>query len=359
MGQLSAVTRIDYPGIRSVMDKLRAEHSDYEVDTGIDGQWEFRTHYGSLNAMLGERSVLIRVHAEDETCLSYMKMGVAGHLAEHLGTTTGIRWTGDGIDAGVPAFFRELTVISSTRIAAHMQRVRFAAADLARFTHGGLHVRLLLPPKGRPLVWPSLGADGLLVWPSGEDTLVVRVYTIRDVDPVQGWVDIDFVLHAGSDTPAATFAATAQPGDVIGMIGPGGGDVPEAANLLLIGDETALPAIGRILEHLGPASRAEAIIEVDGPADEIALAGGGEVRVTWLHRRGREAGTTGLLAEALRRMDPASLPPDLYVWAGCEFDDFRELRRIVRKEWGFKKDRHLVVAYWRRGVQGESGDEHE
>src|SRR5919106_5983454 len=125
MGQLSAETRIKDPDIRSVMDKLRAEHSDYEVDTGIDGQWEFRTHYGSLNAVLADRSVLIRVHAEDETCLSYMKMGVAGHIAEHLGTTAGIRWTGDGTDAGTPVFFREITVISSTRIAAHMQRVRF------------------------------------------------------------------------------------------------------------------------------------------------------------------------------------------------------------------------------------------
>jgi NADPH-dependent ferric siderophore reductase len=357
MGQLSAETRIKDPDIRSVMDKLRAEHSDYEVDTGIDGQWEFRTHYGSLNAVLDDRSVLIRVHAEDETCLSYMKMGVAGHIAEHLGTTAGIRWTGDGTDAGTPVFFREITVISSTRIAAHMQRVRFAASDLGRFAQGGLHVRLLLPPRGKKPVWPSVGADGLLVWPSGEDALVVRVYTIRAIDVAAGWVDVDFVLHPGGETPAATFAENAKAGDVIGMIGPGGGDVPEAENLLLLGDETALPAIGRILDRLAPSIRAEVLLEVDGPADEIPLAGGDNVRITWLYRRGREAGTAGLLPDALRKMDPASLQPDLYVWAGCEFGDFRDLRKLVRKEWGLKKDRHLVVAYWRRGVSGESDDE--
>jgi NADPH-dependent ferric siderophore reductase len=356
MGQLSAETRISDSDIRSVMDKLRAEHIDYEVDTGIDGQWEFRTHYGSLNAVLGDRSVLIRVHAEDETCLSYMKMGVAGHIAEHLGTTAGIRWTGDGTDAGTPVFFREMTVISSTRIAAHMQRVRFSGGDLGRFAHGGLHVRLLLPPRGRKPVWPCVGADGLLVWPSGEQALVVRVYTIRAIDVAAGWIDVDFVLHPGSDTPAATFAETAKAGDVIGMIGPGGGDVPEAANLLLLGDETALPAIGRILDRLAPSTRADVIVEVDGPTDEIPLAGD-NVHINWLYRHGREAGTAGLLSDALRTMDPASLPPDLYVWAGCEFADFRELRKHVRKEWGLKKDRHLIVAYWRRGVSGESDDE--
>jgi NADPH-dependent ferric siderophore reductase len=357
MDQLSAETRIEHETIRSVMDRLRAEHSDFEIETGIDGQWEFRTHYGSLNAVVGDRSVRIRVHADDETNLSYMKMGVAGHLAEYLGTAAAIRWQGDGTDAGAPVFFREITVLSSTRLSPHMQRVRFSGSDLGRFAHGGLHVRLLLPPRGRQPVWPSLGADGLLVWPSGEDALVVRVYTVRAIDVAAGWVDIDFVLHPGSDTPAATFAGNAKAGDVIGMIGPGGGGVPEADNLLLLGDDTALAAIGRILDDLAPATRAEVFLEVDGPADAIALARGDNVAVTWLYRHGRDPGTAGLLSQTLRRMDSASLPPDLYVWAGCEFADFKEVRKILRKEWGLKKDRHLVVAYWRRGVSGESDDE--
>lgn len=355
--QLSAQTDIEHDTIRPVMEKLRAEHSEYEIETGIDDQWEFRTHYGSLSALVGDRSARIKVYADDETNLSYMKMGVAGHLAEYLGTTAGIRWQGDGADAGTPVFFRELTVLSSARISPHMQRLRFAGSDLGRFTHGGLHVRLLLPPHGRRPVWPSLGADGLLVWPSGEDALVLRVYTIRAIDVAAGWVDVDFVLHPGSDTPAATFAENAKAGDVIGMIGPGGGGVPEAENLLLLGDDTALPAIGRILDDLAPATHADVFLEVDGPADAIPLAGGDNVRITWLHRDGRDPGTAGLLSQALCKMDPASLPPDIYVWAGCEFADFKEVRKILRKEWGLKKDRHLVVAYWRRGVSGESDDE--
>ena len=96
-------------------------------------------------------------------------------------------------------------------------------------------------------------------------------------------------------------------------------------------------------------------MEVDGPADAIQLAGGDNVRVTWLYRHGRDAGTAGLLSQTLRKMDPASLPLDFYVWAGCEFADFKEVRKILRKEWGLKKDRCLVVAYWRRGIQGEEG----
>jgi len=355
MNPLSAQTRIQHDDIHAVMDRLRAEHGDSEIDTGIAGQWEFRMHYGSLNASFDGSGVLIRVAAEDETCLSYMKMIFAGHIAEYLRTTEGLRWQGDGTDAGTPVFFREISVLSSTRLLPHMQRVRFFGRELGRFAHGGLHVRLLLPPAGRRAVWPTMGADGLIVWPSGEDALTVRVYTIRALDAVSGWLDIDFVLHPGAETPAASFAQNARAGDIIGMIGPGGGDVPEARNLLLAGDDTALPAIGRILEELPSSTSAEAIIEVDGPQDRIALAAGDNIAVRWLYRNGGEAGRAGLLPAALRERGPAA--DDLYVWAGCEFADFREIRGIVRKEWGLPRDRHLVTAYWRRDAQGEAGEE--
>jgi NADPH-dependent ferric siderophore reductase len=198
-----------------------------------------------------------------------------------------------------------------------------------------------------------------MAWPGGEDALTVRVYTIREIDAGAGWVDVDFVLHEDGDTPAATFAEKARPGDVIGMIGPGGGGVPESRNLLLLGDDTAMPAISRILAEMPAGTAARAIVEVNGPADAEALSLPGGAEITWLYREGREPGTTRLLPDALAALDPATLPDDLFVWAGCEFAAFREIRATLRKGWGLKKDRHLAVAYWRRGVGGEApSDEH-
>jgi len=67
-------------------------------------------------------------------------------------------------------------------------------------------------------------------------------------------------------------------------------------------------------------------------------------------------GLEGRLAPAaLRERSHAALADGLFVWAGCEFTDFREIRKIVRKEWGLPRDRHLVTAYWRRGVQDANG----
>lgn len=356
MRKVSAETHIYDDAIRPVLEKLRVEHRDYEIDTGVADLWEFRTHYGRLTAALGSDSALIKVFAEDETCLSYMKMAVASHLAEHLGSTKGLRWKGDGRDTGRPVFFRELTVTSSTQISPHMRRLRFTGDDLHRFAHGGLHVRLLLPPAGRKPVWPLMGADGLMIWPQGEDALTIRVYTIRAIDAVRDSIDIDFVLHEGSHSPGSDFAQGAEAGAAIGMIGPGGGHVPDAGNLLLLGDDTALPAISRIIERLPPTARAKAIIEVDGPADAMAPKPA-NAEIIWLYREGRHPGTTGMLAEALRAMPPSALSEDGFVWAGCEFSDFRAIRSILRKEWGLKRDRHLAVAYWRRGVAGEGEEE--
>ena len=63
----------------------------------------------------------------------------------------------------------------------------------------------------------------------------------------------------------------AREGDLVGMTGPGGGDVPEADWYLLAGDETALPAIGRILARLPSLATAVVRIEVDNPLEEQLL----------------------------------------------------------------------------------------
>ncbi|TIN66588.1 MAG: siderophore-interacting protein, partial [Mesorhizobium sp.] len=114
-----------------------------------------------------------------------------------------------------------------------------------------------------------------------------------------------------------------------------------------------------ILEHLPPSTRAEALIEVDSPDDRMALAQGDNIDITWLYRRGLDAGTAGLLSTALRERNHMALADGLYVWASCEFGDFREIRKIVRKQWGLPRDRHLVTAYWRRDAHsvGEGGED--
>ncbi|WP_182084770.1 siderophore-interacting protein [Aureimonas sp. ME7] len=262
-----------------------------------------------------------------------------------------IVWAGDGADTRELPHFRELTVVSSTQLTPRMRRVRLSGANLQRFAGEELHVRLLFPPKGRTPVWPHAGPAALPVWPTGEDELIARVYTIREIDAEAGHLDIDVVLH---DPPGAgcAWSREAQAGDFVGMLGPGGGLLGPGERHLILGDETALPAIARMLKRMDAGVRADVFIEVAGPEEEQALVHPDSVSVRWLHRNGAPAGTTTLLEDAARSaVAPGETP---FVWSGTEFSAFKAIRRFCRKDLGLKKNQHLVAAYWRRGQrQGE------
>ncbi|MBB4003578.1 siderophore-interacting protein [Aurantimonas endophytica] len=306
--------------------------------------------YGRFAILASATGLSVRARADDETNLTYVKWGIVSHLQEFLGEAApSVRWTGDGASEGTPAFWRELRVISTSDVTPCMRRVVLAGNDLERFDAGGLHVRLFFPPAGRPLRGPVLAEDGCPVWPQGEDMLTPRVYTIRAIDPASGQLSIDILRHDGDATPGSSFAVNAAPGDVVGMAGPlGDAGVPPGQRLFFFGDETAIPAIDRILRRLPASVRAHVVIEVGGPAEEQKLTSAAAFDVTWLHRGGGRR-----LADVATELTADTLGPDGFVWAGCEHADFVAIRRHCRAVLGLPRERHRVAAYWRKGVKGE------
>lgn len=351
---LHARTEIAVPDAAGLLRDLCEHFAEHGEVTFENGRGDVRLTYGSARLGTEGDRLFVEAEARDETYLAYMKMGFAEHVLELApAPVPPIRWIGDGAKGAVPPFFRPMRVVSATTLTPHMRRIRLSGERLQRFAEGGLHIRLIFPPKGRQPVWPTLAEDGRIVWPEGEDKLEHRVYTIRHIDPAAGHVDIDIVLHEGEETPGSRFALGAVAGDVVGMSGPAGDDLEPPASLLLFGDDTALPAIARILETLPETSRAKAFIEVDGPADEMALSTKADAEIVYLHRQGRPAGTCDLLAPALRALDLDAFGEELFVWAGCEFGDFRAIRTYLRKERKMPRERHLVSAYWRRDRAGD------
>ncbi len=239
-------------------------------------------------------------------------------------------------------------------ITPRMRRLTLVGENLARFAAGGMHVRLLFPKsQAVPPAWPVTGEDGRPAWPQAAARPDVRIYTIRRLDVAAGEVDIDFVLHDGDGMPGACFAANAMAGDVVGMTGPGGGTLTAADWYLLVGDETALPAIARMLEALPATAKAVVRIEIADAAEQQVLSSKADVDLVWLHRNGAAAGTAGLLENAVRAVEwPAGAKT--FAWAGCEYQDFRAIRGYLRKDRGLTREEHLVVAYWRRDFDGDT-----
>ncbi|WP_315974398.1 siderophore-interacting protein [Microvirga sesbaniae] len=334
-----------------IMDKLCEHFVEHgRVDRSArSARVEF--DYGVASVEARDSVLYLLAEGLDPTGLAYVKWSLAEHILGFVeGESPRIAWEGDG-QAGTPLpYFREMQVVGAINVTPRMRRVRLKGRDLARFATGGMHVRLLFPPHmGRAPSWPVMGEDGRPVWPRGEDRPVMRIYTIREIDVARSEIEIDFVLHEGDSTPGSTWASQARPGDVVGILGPGGGELPPADWYLFAGDETALPAISRILAELPADCKATVLLEVADACEEQPLRSMAALDIRWMHRNGAPAGTTSLIEDALRAIVVPSDGSRRFIWAGCEQKSCRCLKRLLRQEWKMPTSEHQVVAYWRAG----------
>jgi NADPH-dependent ferric siderophore reductase len=230
---------------------------------------------------------------------------------------------------------RELEVRSVQQVSAHMVRVTLGG-DLAGFTSLGFddHVKLFFPEG-------PAGADG-------EPPMASRDYTPRRYDPAASTLEIEFVLHDAG--PATRWASQVQPGHSLRIGGPRGSFIiPTNFDWhLLIGDDTALPAIARRLAELPADTRAVVLLEVDGPGDEIAFESAADVSVTWAHRNGAAAGSTDVLAKALKTLPMPT--GDYYAWVACESVIAKALRAQLIADHGANPKWMRAAGYWRRGA---------
>lgn len=241
-----------------------------------------------------------------------------------------------------------------TRLTPGMVRVTLGGEEMAGFQDGQAgspddHVKLCFPAPGadRPVL-PVVHADGLGEQDPKGPFPILRDYTVRAWRPERLEIDVDMVLHGHGI--ATTWARDATPGKVIGVLGPRGsvhytGDYPW---YLLGADETGLPALARRLAELPAGIPAFAFVQVGGPAEEQDLASAADVTLTWLHHGPAPAGADSPLEAAVRAL---TLPPgEGLAWFAGEATMLRPIRRYLRRELGFPKERVDVDGYWKRGV---------
>lgn len=353
MGEFASKARIplaDSEAVIAAMCDHMLEHS-VELEQG-EGWRILRFPNASARFSFEGDTTLVDVSAFSLEGIYFARMIVASHILEFAGgEMPAIEWTGDGNDLSRPPNFQILQVAAVRDVSPHMRRITFSGETVGRFAGmDALHLNILIQQPGlAEPQWPGVGRDGLIEWKVPELRPHFRKYTVRSVDAVAGTLDIDFVLHADAG-PGSRLAIRAKPGDLLGVAGPGGGGLVDADWYLFAGDETALPAISRMLEHLPQQARGKVLIEIADEREMQSMTFNADIDVQWLCRDGAEAGTTSLLIDAVRAV---AFPDDgsrVYAWAGCEFEAFRAIRTYLRGERGLKKHENLVVSYWRRGA---------
>jgi NADPH-dependent ferric siderophore reductase len=227
-------------------------------------------------------------------------------------------------------------------------RITLSGDDLDGFATDGpaSHVKLVFPASGqqRPAL-PVVGPDGL-AWPSGQARPLMRTYTPRRFDPARGELDIDFVLH-DRPGPASAWAARARAGDSVVVAGPRGRYLADPASAwhLIVGDETALPAIATILETLPVDVPALVVVEVVDVEEQLPLDSKADLRITWLYRGDAVAGSALELAVSATELPPG----DGQVFVAAEAGAMRRIRRHLIADRGIDKERLYTRGYWMYG----------
>lgn len=185
---------------------------------------------------------------------------------------------------------------------------------------------------------PAQDVELLLREPSGRR--VKRRYTIRHARPAAGELDLDVLLHGSG--PGAQWGATARPGDEVEFQGPRGKLEMRAAPWhLLIGDESALPAIATICEALPATEQALAVVEVRDAADELTMP----AAARWVRRGDVAPGTAELLLAALAE---TALRPDAHAYLMGETRAMVAVRAALESR-GVAHEAIFVKGYWNIG----------
>lgn len=228
---------------------------------------------------------------------------------------------------------RVLTVTTVERITPQMLRITLTGEDLADFVSAAPddHVKIFLPAA------------------AGEPER--RDYTPRRFDRDAKSLVLDFAVHDAG--PATRWALEAAPGSRLSIGGPRGSAVVSGVKRwVLIGDETALPAIGRRIEESDADIAITTIAAIAGPEEEQAFDTRARLETFWVHRPLAQATDASGLISVL---DKITLEPETFVWIAAEASVARAIRTHLVEKRGYPLPWIKAAGYWAQG----KADAHE
>jgi NADPH-dependent ferric siderophore reductase len=226
---------------------------------------------------------------------------------------------------------RTLTVTQIERLSPGMLRLHLTSDDLADFVSLAPddHIKIFIAnPDGDPFM---------------------RDYTPRRYDNAAKTLIIDFAVHEAG--PATLWALSAKVGDTLNIGGPRGSAVVGGpiAHWLLIGDEAALPAIGRRIEEAPAGVSVTSVIAVETAADRQTFQSAASHEEVWVERPLSSADDAAPLIAAL---DKLTIAPSTFVWIAAEAKAAKAVRIYVTDKRAVQSGWFKASGYWQKGEVG-------
>ncbi|MEM1298429.1 MAG: siderophore-interacting protein [Pseudomonadota bacterium] len=302
----------------------------YEVDPRSTGV-SIRAPLGHVEIARTGVGGVLTFGAATPSKLQLLKDLYAGRIA-NLGMADALTW--ERTTAKRPLNQIHAEVVSCDRISPNFMRVRLLGEFGAFAQPGaGLHFRFLFSPDGAD--WPSLDLQGLTYWPGGAKSWHRPPYTVRAIGADADWIDVDIVLHEGGRV--TDWCTNVALGTEVALHGPSGSSQPKAGWLGLIGDETALPIVLRIVEDAPEGTDGQAIILVRDPEDAQPIETASSISVEW-----KVMGVDDPV-ELIRQLQPPAA--DFHIFLAAERRFASEARDVFR-ELQFPSGAAKAASYW-------------
>ena len=237
-----------------------AKSNGFEVETS-DGKTVITAPLGRVTFEGNDDFTRISFSSETKPQLQLFKELYANRLTS-LGLKTKVKW--DKTNASTPLNQIRCEVSSYRNISKNFGRLTLSG-DFTTFVNpvAGLHFRFLIGPKDS--TYPILDENGLTFWPGGISKWHRPVFTVRKLGSNAEWIDVDIALHTGGRT--TEWVKDIRIGETIAINGPSGSKMPKADKMFLLGDETAMPAILRIIDQTSAYKEVVAILALRDQED--------------------------------------------------------------------------------------------
>ncbi|WP_422051040.1 siderophore-interacting protein [Shimia sp.] len=336
----TSLSGLAFAAVRALLMHEAEEH-DLTLSTNTEKMVRMSTEYGDLSFQDikgGVKAVAMSKRADTLFILKESLVESISHFAPELVET--LVWSDASLHQGHPPNFQFATVKSVRAIGGDFMRVVLHVEDVRNFVDSAIHFRIILPAVGdNSPDWPTVNEKGVTVWPKGDKALHRPVYTVRRADIAAKELEFDVFLHAGGRT--TEWAKAAVKGSKIGLTGPGGGGIPKTNRIAVYADETAFPAVARLLEGLPRDSTGKIVVMADGgEACGYIFPEHPRLKPEWVKRNACE----GLAAQAITdRKDHA----DHMLWFASEKEDVAKVRAFCSGA-NIDTKQHYIATYWSR-----------